>query len=651
MAATIDGDERVMAAAQQILKSLGTRKDDTEDMIFILSSFDNRLSAITDLLSKDSGAAGLSKTEEQLEAAEKVVRRWDSNSDNPHHCSSWEDSPDEAAEFLSAVDEILRLTEDLTLTSDGEIMDRAESVLQLAMSRLEDEFRHILIRNTVPLEAGRVYGLIRRLSLSFTSNDGDIEELEGSVEDEHESYSEVRGGSGSFGDNLFMDLVNPDAIADLKEIADRMIKSRYEKECCQVYSSVRRDVLQECLSILGIEKLSIEEVQKIEWRFLDEKMKKWIQAVKIVIRVLFPGEKRLCEQVFGGSELIRDVCFTEGAKGCMMQLLNFGEAIAIGQRSPERLSRILDMYEALDDALPELQAFFSDDSGDFVYSEARGILARLGEAAKGAFAELQNAVQSEASRKQKPNQGEIHPVTRYVMNYMKLLVDYSDSLNQILEDGEDGVEGGDNNQLASMSPVGRSLLSLISSLESNLEEKSKLYEDGAMQNIFLMNNILYIVQKVKDSELGKLLGDQWVRKRRGQIRQYSTGYLRASWSKVLSCLKDEGIGGGGSSSNVSKPALKERFKNFNLCFEEIYRTQTAWKVPDPQLREELRILISEKVIPAYRAFLGRFGNHLDSVKHAGKYIKYTAEDLEDYLLDLFEGSPGVIHNPRRKIST
>ncbi|XP_043724055.1 exocyst complex component EXO70B1-like [Telopea speciosissima] len=651
MAATTDGDERVMAAAQQILKSLGTRKDDTEDMIFILSSFDNRLSAITDLLSKSGGAAGLSRNEERLEAAEKIVRRWDSKSDTPHHhCSPWEDSPDEAAEYLFAVDEILRLTEDLTLTSDGGVMDRAESVLQLAMSRLEDEFRHILIRNTVPLDAGRLYGLIRRLSLSFTSNDGDVDDIENSVEEEHESFSEGRGGS--FGDNLCVDLVNPDAIADLKEIADRMIRSRYEKECCQVYSSVRRDVLQECLSILGIEKLSIEEVQKIEWRFLDEKMKKWIHAVKIVIRVLFPGEKRLCEQVFGDSELIRDVCFTEGAKGCMMQLLNFGEAIAIGQRSPERLSRILDMYEALSVALPELQVLFSDDSGDFVYGEAHGILARLGEAAKGAFAELQNAVQSEASRKQKPNQGEIHPVTRYVMNYMKLLVDYSDSLNQLLEDSVDGVEGGDNNlQLPSMSPVGRRLLSLISSLESNLEEKSKLYEDSAMQNIFLMNNILYIVQKVKDSELGKLLGDQWVRKRRGQIRQYSTGYLRASWSKVLSCLKDEGIGGGGSSSNVSKPALKERFKNFNLCFEEIYRTQTAWKVPDPQLREELRILISEKVIPAYRAFLGRFGNHLDSGRNAGKYIKYTPEDLEDYLLDLFEGSPGVIHNPRRKIST
>ncbi|GJU07566.1 manganese-transporting ATPase [Tanacetum coccineum] len=42
----------------------------------------------------------------------------------------------------------------------------------------------------------------------------------------------------------------------------------------------------ECLVILGVEKLSIEEVQRIEWKVFDEKMKKWIQAVKVVVRYI-----------------------------------------------------------------------------------------------------------------------------------------------------------------------------------------------------------------------------------------------------------------------------------------------------------------------------------------------------------------------------
>ncbi|GJY99897.1 protein QUIRKY [Tanacetum coccineum] len=71
-------------------------------------------------------------------------------------------------------------------------------------------------------------------------------------------------------------------MGELKAIADMMIRVGYEKECCQVYSNVSRDVLDECLVILGVEKLSIE------WKVLDEKMKKWIQAVKVVVSPLAP---------------------------------------------------------------------------------------------------------------------------------------------------------------------------------------------------------------------------------------------------------------------------------------------------------------------------------------------------------------------------
>lgn len=652
MAATIEGQDRVLATAQQIVKSLNINTKATEDMILILSSFDNRLSNITDLM---EGAAGGEEMDHRFETAERVILRHDSGGlgqASSRNSSPWEESSTEAAEYLEAVDAIIKLTEDLNIQSDydSEIMDRAENALQLAMSKLEDEFLHILIRNTVPLDVDRLYGSIRKGSLSFPSN-----EIE--IGDEFESYREDDdGGSGyhhergpSLGGDVYVDLIHTEAIKELKAIADRMIRSGYEKECCQVYSNVRRDVLDECLSILGVEKLSIEEVQRIEWKILDEKMKKWIQAVKIVAKVLLFGEKRLCEQVFSESELIKEISFVETTKGCVMQLLNFGEAVAIGQRSSEKLFRILDMYDVVADVLPDFESLFTDESGELVCNEVKVVLSGLGEAAIGTFVEFENAVKGESSRRALQG-GEIHPVTRYVMNYIKLLVDYSDTLNSLLPNSPDydpnpkeldDIDSGDT-----LSPISCRLLSLITSLEANLEEKSRLYDDNALRYIFLMNNILYIVQKVKDSELRNLLGDRWIRKHRGQIRQWHTSYLRSAWGKALLCLKDEGIGGG--SSSASKLVLKERFKNFNACFEEIYRVQSLWKVPDNQLREELRISISEKVLPAYRAFVGRFGSQLESGRHAGKYVKYTPDDLENYLSDLFEGKPAVLNNIKRK---
>ncbi|EOA13013.1 hypothetical protein CARUB_v10026007mg [Capsella rubella] len=661
------GEDRVLATAQQIMKSLNTPKEVREDMLLIFSSFDNRLSNIKTAMTnqeEDQNDALVAR----LEAAESVIHRWDGGNDSSRHSSSssgnyrsssfslsFDESPEEATEFLSAVDEVISLLEDLSSENKPDMVDRADSALQMAMSHLEDEFRRILVRNTVPLDAERLYGSMRRVSLSFA--DGDVaEDFEnfGLVADGDGSGSRRRlfhERGGSIGCDLWVDLINPTAVEDLKEIAERMIRAGYEKECVQVYSTVRRDALDECLMILGVEKLSIEEVQKIDWKSMDEKMKKWIQAVKITVRVLLAGEKKICDEIFSGSESSKEVCFNETTKSCVMQLLNFGEAVAIGRRSSEKLFRILDMYDALANVLQTLEVMVTDC---FVCNETKGVLEALGDAARGTFVEFENNVQNETSKRPTTN-GEVHPMIRYVMNYMKLIVDYAVTLNSLLENDElDHLSGDDSAE--EMSPLAKRVLRLITSLESNLEEKSKLYEDGGLQYVFMMNNIYYIVQKVKDSELGKLLGDDWVRKRRGQIRQYATGYLRASWSRVLSALRDENMGGSSSgspsygqrSNNSSKMALKERFRGFNASFEELYRLQTAWKVPDPQLREELRISISEKVIPAYRAFFGRNKGQLEGGRHAGKYIKYTPDDLESYLPDLFEGTQLVIHHPKRK---
>ncbi|XP_076881677.1 exocyst complex component EXO70A1-like [Bidens hawaiensis] len=631
---TTNGHDRVLATAQQIVKSLNMNTEATEDMLMILSRFDNRLSNITDLISNGGG-----QFNDRFEDAERIIMEPDDDTTE--------------SEYLTAVDLIVRLTENLTVESD--VLDRAENALQLAMVKLEDDFRHLLIHNTVPLDADRLYGSVRSdsvsVSRSFVLNDGDGEgEVdEGEVDDDELDGSQSSGlhheRGASLGGDFCVDLIRPEAVDEVKDIAGLMIRSGYEKECCQVYCNVRRDVLDECLMILGVERLSIEEVLRIEWAVLDEKLKKWILAVKVVVRVLLFGEKRLCEAIFDQSELIQEVCFVETTKACVMQLLNFGEAVAISQRSSEKLFRILDMYKVVGDALHDLEALFGYESGEMVCSEAKGVLSGLGMAGLGTFVEFENAVKGENSGA--VQSGGIHPITRYVMNYLKLLVAYSDTMNALLpKNDHDLVSVENDDDEARLSPMAYRVQELIASLQTNLDEKSRLLEDGALRYIFMMNNVLYIVQKVKGSEVRNLLGDQWIRKHRGKIRQWHTSYLRAAWGKALQCLKDEGVGG--SSTGASKVILKERFKNFNACFEDIYRVQTLWKVPDEQLKEELRISISEKVLPAYRAFLGRFGSRLEGGRHGGRYIKYYPDDLENLLSDLFEGKFVVMNLMKRK---
>jgi len=53
---------------------------------------------------------------------------------------------------------------------------------------------------------------------------------------------------------------------------------------------------------------------------------------------------------------IQDTCFVETAKGAIMHILNFVEEIAISHRYPERIFRIINMYESLSDLLPVIKS-------------------------------------------------------------------------------------------------------------------------------------------------------------------------------------------------------------------------------------------------------------------------------------------------------
>ncbi|KAL6616624.1 hypothetical protein ACP70R_038894 [Stipagrostis hirtigluma subsp. patula] len=647
-AAPPDGQEKVIAAAQHIVKSLANSKNAADDMIRILSGFDNRLSLMSDLFPPPPSAAAVDSIQEaeegtsqgegegdepdpddnaraeEWDAAVEVIERWESPGAGDRLVF---DSRDDAEEYLAAAACLV-----------GAPGPRAEAALQAAMARLEEEFRHLLIRGATPLAAEDLQAsLLRRLSLTVPSFNSSAVDLDCPSFANHAGEGDESGGTGGRSsvsdDEISPYLISPDTVSTLRDIADVMLRAGYAPELCQVYGEVRRDTLMECLAVLGVDKMSLEEVQRVEWGVLDGKMKKWIQVLKVVVRGLLAEERRICSQILVADANAEEECFTEAAKGCVLQLLNFGDAIAIGKRSSEKLFRILGMYEALAEVLPELESLFSGEARDFIKEEAEGILVRLGDAVRGTIAEFANAIQGETSRRALPG-GEIHPLTRYVMNYVRLLADYNASLNHLLEYWDTELNGGDN---ADMTPLGRCVLMLITYLQGKIEEKSRLYEDEALQNIFLMNNLLYIVQKVKDSELKTLLGDNWIRKRRGQIRQYSTGYLRSSWTRVLACLRDDGLPQTMGSSSALKAALKDRFKNFNLAFEELYRTQTAWRVVDPQLREELKISISEKVLPAYRSFVGRFRGQLEGGRSSAKYIKYNPEDLENQVSDFFEG--------------
>ncbi|XWS20050.1 hypothetical protein CRYUN_Cryun31cG0068100 [Craigia yunnanensis] len=608
------------------------------------------------------------------ETAEKIILRWDSTaSEEARERMIFETDRQEAGLYLQAVDEIQRSFSNTSIstssnnnyTNAADDQSKANTTIQIAMARLEDEFSNILITHTSALETDSLFHPTS--ASTSTHSHHELEENDSLSNDNSSSNSLLffqhceSSGSSSYRSTSSIrevDLMPAEAIYDLQAIAMRMISSGYLRECIQVYGSVRKSAFDSSFRKLGIEKLSIGDIQRLEWEALETKIRRWIRAAKVCVRILFASEKKLCEQIFEcvGTD-IDDACFVETVKGPAIQLFNFAEAISISRRSPEKLFKILDLHDALMDLLPDIEAVFDSKSSDSIRVQAAEILSRLAEAARGILSEFENAVLREPSAVPVPG-GTIHPLTRYVMNYISLISDYKQTLIELIMSkpstgsrysGDPSTPDMDFAELEGKTPLALHLIWIIVVLQFNLDGKSKHYRDASLAHLFIMNNVHYIVEKVKGSpELREMIGDDYLRKLTGKFRQAATSYERATWVSVLYCLRAEGLHvSGGFSSGVSKSALRERFKTFNAMFEEVHRTQAAWLIPDAQLREELRISLSEKLIPAYRSFVGRFRSHIESGKHPENYIKYSVEDLETAVLDFFEGYPVSQHSRRR----
>lgn len=657
----MEAEEDLIAAAQQIVRALESKMNLTDDARKILANLGSQLSNITRVSSsrdeefeerEEEEEEGHNEIEQQLDKIQDKVVSWENN----QSIMIWDCGPEEAYDYIKSVDEARRLIEVLENRSssnssedDATSLRRAHDILQTAMARLEEEFRHLLVQNRQPFEPEH---------MSFRSTEDDIIEAGSVISSGDDSLEDVvqRDSMGRTSEDYIVELVNQDVVQDLKSIANLMFDSSYGRECSQVFINVQKDALDDCLFILEVEKLSIEDVLKMEWNALNSKIRRWIRVMKVFVRVYLASEKLLTDQIFGELGSVSSVCFAESSKAAMLQLLNFSEAIAIGPHQPEKLIRILDMYEVLEDLMPDIMSSYCDEAGSCVRTECQDVLQRLGECAKATFLEFEKAVASNVSNNAFPGGG-VHPLTRYVMNYIKALMDYSKTLNTVFKD-RDSEDSGLGSASPGMSPVrededsgraasGTSAMavrfqSLITILETNLDGKSKLYKEESLQHLFLMNNIHYMAEKVKGSELRTVLGDDWIRKHNWKFQQHAMNYERATWSSILALLRDEGFQNPGSNSSISK-IFKERLQSFYLAFEEVYKNQTGWSIPDPQLRDDLRISTSLKVIQAYRTYVGRHTNHISE-----KHIKYTADDLEDYLLDLFEGSQKSLHGGHKK---
>ncbi|ONM11917.1 Exocyst complex component EXO70A1 [Zea mays] len=635
--------ESLAQRAALLRESLQKSQQVTDAVVSILGSFDSRLTALDSAMRPIQVRTHAVRTAHEnidrtLRSADVILTQFDRTREAEREIQK---GPHENLQgFLDAVDRLRSIERFFSSnrsyrSSDG-VLNHVNALLSKALVRMEGEFQNQLSQRSKPMEPDRLFDCLP--STLRPSSESQPEGGKNPSENQQNPEAVVYSPPA---------LIEPKFVPLLSKLAQQLVQAGCQQQCSEIYSEARSSALESSLKNLGVEKLSKDEVQKMPWEILESKIGNWIHFMRIAVKLLFAGERQLCDQVFECSQSLRDKCFAAITKNSLATLLSFGEAIAMSKRSPEKLFVLLDMYEIMCELQTEIDTIFVGESGSQMRDSALSLTKCLAQTAQKTFSDFEEAVEKDAT-KNIHTDGTVHPLTSYVINYVKFLFDYQSTLKQLFQEFK---EDGTGSELAAVT------MKIMQALQNNLEAKAKQYKDPALMHIFLMNNIHYIVKSVRRSEAKDLLGDDWIQRHRRIVQQNANQYRRIAWAKVLQCLSGQGLtssGGsghvgsdGGNSSGASRTAVKERFRSFNVLFEEIYHKQCGWSVPDTELRESLRLAVAEILLPAYRSFIKRFGYAaltpryllplIENSKAPGKYVKHTPEQLELLLGNLFEG--------------
>ncbi|KAG1337941.1 exocyst complex component EXO70H1 [Cocos nucifera] len=592
--------------------------------------------------------------EDDIASAEAIISRWNADADGNTFAkvtSLFHAGRAEAREFLHAIADLQRA---MVFFVSGECaapaaarsaaLVRAQTLMQIAMRRLEHEFHQILCANRDRLDPESVSSSTRTRSSAFS------DDTEASDDDE------IRAAGESIGE---VEMASGVAMADLHAIAESMIAAGYGKECVRIYKTLRKSIVDEGLYRLGFERLSQSQIQKLDWEVLDLKIHSWLGAAPVALRTLFSGERILCDYVFAGSDSIGQSCFADITRDAATLFLGFPEHVAKTKRSPEKLFRILDLYDAISDLWPEIEAVFCFESTAAVRSQALGSLLKLAEAARAMLADFEASIQKDTS-KSPVSGGAIHRLTRYVMNYLAFLADYEASLADIYADfplqtptplpesffdsaSTPASPSSASDGAAAAFAISLRFAWLVLVLLCKLDGKAEVYREVALSYLFLSNNLQYIVNKVRESHLRFLLGDDWAAKHAAKARHYASSYERLGWAKVAAAVPAN------PAAEMDASEAWEKMKGFNLMFEAACRCQADWVVADLGMREEVRASVASLIVPAYRVFYERCRAALrDSSAAAAAVVRFSPEDVKNRVYGLLDS--GSFQSPLRSAS-
>lgn len=285
------------------------------------------------------------------------------------------------------------------------------------------------------------------------------------------------------------------------------------------------------------------------------------------------------------------------------------------------------------------------------------------ETAKGSLTTLLNDTRTKVQQMMVlPADASAVPISSDVMQRLQLMTAYLPPLSSIMRSLGDG--GWSNGAASSTNSVptlksfdvgadGKQLFShycidTIDTLLSNLENRSRsLLKGRSLQGVFMANNVAVVERAIRASDLASPIGaaaqpklDSWKKKATQTYldawKEPSAHLLDVQYTAKAPRPPSTGAGGVDSAallkalSSKDKDGIKEKFKNFNLSFDECVAKHKSFKM-EGEVRKQLAREVQVFIEPLYSRFWARY-HEVDKGK--GKYVKYDQAQLSSILAGL-----------------
>lgn len=547
------------------------------------------------------------------QSAVDTISQWQTR---PPHQLIFDSGRREISQFMEAVDK-LHQSPPTPLTND---------LISKAMTRLKNEFFAVLRR-----EADRHAGPVSTITTTTTTAEWTS------------SITDSTAYAFRYEDYTVSEPPSDDVTTYLRNIAERMSSSGRLAECINLYKTARKSSIHTQLRKIRFDDLKINfNAKRYLWDELKVKMDSWIQVVKICVKILFEREKDLSEKIFRGisNGAAKDECFVGTVKEFAVDLFGFAGEVCSSNQAYDKMETVLGVYDAFSWVLPNVDALFLSQQGREARDKCVEILSRIENDVVRMLHDFEKDLLHEKPVSTDEN-GAVHQRTEYVMEKINVIVKNKNLLTNLIKTtpslslGNLTIDRGDLGDTRNRGFVELHSILIIVVLKRNLQNKADRYRDPSLRQLFMMNNLNYIKQKIEGSnELRLMVGDSYMRLFNEDFESAVNSYQASICSKFLKCFKEEGLYITRCyKSRPSKTAVRNRLKEFDDVFQRIQLLHSSWTIPDANLRYEVRDSVSEKLVAAYANFIEEFRSYPEIEQLLGNNIKYSAEDLKALVLD------------------